>query len=79
MYLVHRLVCLAFHGLPPVDKSGSLHKDENALNNRPENLYWGDQKNNLNAPGFLAHCRSRTGDANPYRKGRQMKSWRTSL
>lgn len=74
-YKVHRLVCEAFHGAPPKLSPGEpsrivcMHADENAANNRPENLAWGTQKQNLNAPGFIAYCRSRTGDSNPYRKG----------
>ena len=69
-YRVARLVCEAFHGPPPLDATYCLHDDECAANNRPTNLLWGTQKQNLNYPGFLAYCRSRTGDDNPYRKGR---------
>lgn len=68
---VGRLVCLAFHGPPPPDKPNALHRDENACNNVPGNLEWGSQKENLNAPGFLAYCASRTGENSPVRKGRQ--------
>lgn len=46
-----------------------MHLNENAADNRPGNLAWGTQKENLNAPGFIAHCKSRTGNDNPYRKG----------
>lgn len=56
---VHRAVCEAFHGLPPFDNAVVIHLDENALNNNPSNLKWGTQKENLNAPGFLEHCRQR--------------------
>jgi len=45
-----------------------LHQDEDGLNNRPSNLRWGTRKENLNAPGFLAYCRNRTGDNSPSRK-----------
>jgi hypothetical protein len=55
---VHQLVCEAFHGPCPAGLE-TLHEDENGLNNRPENLRWGTRKENLNAPGFLAYCRSR--------------------
>lgn len=51
---IHRLVCEAFHGEPPEGKSVVIHKDDNALNNKPENLKWGTQKENLNMPGFKA-------------------------
>jgi hypothetical protein len=55
---VHQAVCEAFHGPKPFDRAVVIHKDENALNNKPENLKWGTQKENLNAPGFKAYCRS---------------------
>lgn len=70
---VHRLVCEAFHGPPPFPRAVVIHLDENALNNRPENLRWGTQKENLNMPGFLAYCRSRTGENNPHIKGRKKR------
>jgi hypothetical protein len=66
---VHRLVCEAFNG-PPQEGQVCMHIDENAANNRPENLAWGSQKENLNAPGFIAHCKSRTGANSPTAKGR---------
>ena len=53
-YRLGRLVCAAFHGPPPFLDAKCLHVDENGLNNCPENLKWGTQKENLNAPGFLA-------------------------
>jgi hypothetical protein len=68
-FLIHRLVCEAFHGPAPEGKPYALHRDEDGANNRPENLYWGTQKENLNAPGFLAYCRARIGDQSPRRKG----------
>lgn len=67
---VHQLVCEAFHGGRPFDGAVVLHLDENALNNRPDNLRWGTQKENLNAPGFIAYCKARTGDNSPTVKGR---------
>jgi hypothetical protein len=57
-YRVGRLVCLAFKGRPPPGKPFALHRDEDGSNNRHENLYWGTQKENLNAPGFLAYVNS---------------------
>lgn len=53
------LVCEAFHGPSPAGHV-CMHLDENSRNNRPENLAWGTQKQNLNAPGFLAYCRARS-------------------
>lgn len=57
-YRVARLVCEAFHGPPPTAKSVVIHRDENSLNNKPENLRWGTQKENMNAPGYKAYRRS---------------------
>lgn len=68
---VHKAVCEAFHGLPPFPKAVVIHIDENALNNRPENLRWGTQKENLNMPKFLEYCRNRTGENSPIIKGRK--------
>ncbi len=68
---VHQLVCEAFHGPKPFPRAVVIHLDENGLNNRPENLKWGTQKENLNMPGFLAYCRARIGADNPFVKGRK--------
>lgn len=46
--VISRLVCLAFHGLPPEGKSSVLHYDDVKTNNVPENLRWGNQKENMN-------------------------------
>ena len=70
---IHRLVCEAFHGPAPEGKPFVLHADENSLNNRPENLSWGSQKENLNASGFIEYCKSRTGENSPYSKGKAKK------
>lgn len=73
---VARLVCEAFHGPAPFPRAVVMHKDENSRNNRPDNLEWGTQKQNLNAPRFLDYCRARTGDNNPFLKGRAAKAQR---
>lgn len=70
---VHRLVCAAFSGPAPRDQPVCMHLDENPRNNRPENLQWGTQKENLNAPGFLDYCRGRVGENNPFIKGRNTR------
>jgi hypothetical protein len=70
---VHRLVCEAFHGPAPFERAVVLHLDENALNNRPENLQWGTQKENLNMPKFVEYCKSRTGENSPVIKGIKRK------
>lgn len=67
---VHRAVCEAFHGPAPFEKAVVIHLDENATNNRPENLRWGSQKENLNMPGFIAYCKARTGANSPWGKAR---------
>lgn len=72
-YKIHRLVCTAFHGEAPEGKSVVIHLNENALDNRPSNLRWGTQKENLNAPGFIEYCKGRTGEDNPYVKGRKFR------
>lgn len=66
-YKVARLVCEAWHGAP-FDRAVCMHLDENSRNNRPENLKWGTQKENLNAPGFIAVCRARKGINHPKQK-----------
>ena len=68
-YKVHRLVCDAFHGPAPDDKPVCMHLDENSANNRPDNLDWGTQKENMNAPAVKEYHRARTGDHNPLIKG----------
>lgn len=70
-YKVANLVCEAFHGPKPLPEAVCMHLDENAANNRPSNLAWGTQKENLNAPGFLDYCRSRTGENSPTAKSRR--------
>lgn len=53
-FAVHRLVCEAFHGPPPADRPVCMHLDENFRNNRPENLRWGTQAENMRAPNLRA-------------------------
>ena len=72
-YKMHRIICKAFHGPPPEGKNVVIHINENALDNRPENLKWGTQKENLNMPGFIEYCKSRTGENSPAIKGRKAK------
>lgn len=68
-YKVARLVCEAFFGIPPKGKNVCMHLDENSRNNRPSNLKWGTQKDNLNADGFIKYCKSRLGENSPATKG----------
>lgn len=44
---VHRLVCTAFHGEPPVNKPLALHRNGYPGDNRASNLYWGDYDDNM--------------------------------
>ena len=45
-YSVHRLVAMTY--IPnPENKPCVCHKDNNPLNNRVSNLYWGTQKENI--------------------------------
>lgn len=44
-HLVHRLVCTAFHGVPPVDNHAS-HGDGDKTNNRADNLRWASVTDN---------------------------------
>ena len=46
-FLVHRLVAMAFHGLPLNDKKEINHLDGNKTNNAPENLEWISRSDNL--------------------------------
>ena len=75
-YKVSRMICEAFHGPLPFPRAVAMHKNDNPQNNRPRNLKWATQKENLNSPAFLKYCRSRTGRNNPYIKGRKNESTR---
>lgn len=66
------MVCEAFHGKAPFAHAVVMHIDDNPANNRPENLKWGTQKENLNAPAFIDYCKSRTGENSPVIKGRKV-------
>jgi hypothetical protein len=48
-FLVHRLVCLAFHGAPTREQTDVNHIDHNKQNNRPENLEWCTRSENMRA------------------------------
>ena len=73
-YKVARLVCEAFNGPQPADKPVCMHLDENSRNNKPANLAWGTQKENLNAPGFIEYCKARIGENSTFNKGRRRKA-----
>jgi hypothetical protein len=76
---VHIEVCSAFHGEKPFEKAVVMHLDENSMNNKAENLKWGTQKENLNAPKFIEYCKGRTGENSPVIKGRLKKNEKNSF
>ena len=43
---VHRLVCLTFHGPPPIGKTLVRHLNDSSLDNRASNLSWGSYAEN---------------------------------
>ena len=43
---IHRLICMAFHGMPETASLQVRHLDGNPNNNVPENLCWGTQEEN---------------------------------
>lgn len=43
---VHRLVCMAFHGMPKLKSLQVRHLDGDPGNNDPQNLAWGTQEEN---------------------------------
>lgn len=43
---LHRLVCLAFHGLPPSDRHQAAHNDGNKHNCHKDNIRWATPKEN---------------------------------
>ena len=45
---VHRLIALAFLGMPPSKDLDACHNDGNKLNNVPSNLRWDTRKKNTN-------------------------------
>lgn len=68
---VHRAVAAAFVGPSPFEGALVLHHDDNPLNNRPENLYWGDHAQNardarLNRrlPGEVSQRGAQPGELN---------------
>jgi hypothetical protein len=56
---IHQAICEAFHGPKPFPNAVVIHINEDAHDNRPENLRWGTQKENLNALGYRARLSER--------------------
>jgi len=63
---VHKLICMAFHGLPPNKSSQVRHLDGNRQNSKPLNLRWGSQQENW--MDRKAHGRGINGENHPMAK-----------
>ena len=63
---VHQLICDAFHGLAPSSKHVVRHLDGSQTNNRPSNLAWGTQTENM--ADMEAHGRRSRGESRPLAK-----------
>lgn len=59
---VHRLVAMAFHGLPPTPHHEARHLDGSRTNNAPSNLAWGTRRDN--AADRERHGRTARGERN---------------
>lgn len=57
---IHRLICMAFHGLPPSPRDQVRHLDGNPQNNCPANLKWGNQIENWQ--DRIAHGHGMSGE-----------------
>lgn len=55
-YSVHRLICAAFHGLCPEDKTEVDHINRDKSDNRPGNLRWVTHSENMRNRGVYAQC-----------------------
>ena len=60
-YLVHKLVTLAFHGLPAPGEE-ACHRDGDHTRNHSDNLRWGTRKSNV--ADTFAHGRGNVGERN---------------
>lgn len=63
---VHKLVCLAFHGLPPSPAHQVAHNDGSRGNNSSLNLRWATPKENT--ADKILHGTSQRGEKNPIAK-----------
>lgn len=74
-YKVHRLICEAFHGVCPPDKTEVDHIDRNPSNNKPENLRWCSRSENNRNTGVHEASVAKYGvsgadDRNAYQRSR---------
>lgn len=58
---VHRLICLAFHGVPSLGLM-ACHQDGQRTHNTPENLYWGTAADNYSDQLRHGTARLRAGE-----------------
>lgn len=63
---VHRMICMAFHGMPDPKSLQTRHKDGNRSNNKPDNLAWGTQVENW--ADREAHGTGTKGEKHPMAK-----------
>lgn len=63
---VHRLVCMAFHGMPPTDTMEVRHLNGDPTDNRPANLRWGTAGENWQDKRM--HGRATVGEKHPAAK-----------
>ena len=63
---VHRLICMAFHGMPDPLTLQTRHKDGVRANNKPTNLIWGTQIENW--ADREAHGHGMKGEKHPMSK-----------
>lgn len=63
---VHRLICMAFHGMPEPKSLQTRHKDGVRSNNIPSNLVWGTQYENWE--DREAHGHGMKGENHPMSK-----------
>lgn len=68
-YPVHRMVCIAFHGLPPFEGAQALHIDKTKVNTKAANLRWGTHQDNMD--DMVAARDSSVGE----RSGRAKLTW----
>ena len=53
VYLVHQIICRAFHGLPPADKPETDHINRIKVDNSFRNLRWLDRKGNTDNRDYV--------------------------
>lgn len=59
-FSIHRLICVAWHGLPPPDRPWALHRNDVPDDLRPDNLYWGTPQDNVD--DMIRHGKVARGD-----------------